>query len=196
MQTIEKNIVQEISGAVTKNRKRLMGAGVITLLFGIIGTFMSTVVTLSSMFILAIFVIFAGVLFLVESFSAPEWKGKLLNLLIAILYIVAGGVIIVNPLGSAMWFTLFISIFLIIAGLFRIVLAIKIKEEISAWGWILFGGVINIILGVLIYSEWPLSGLWVIGLFISIEMIIQGMNAIILSKTVKTVQKGIKDELE
>ena len=189
------NIAQEISGAVTKNRKRLLGFGILSLILGIIGTFMSVTMTMTSMIFFGILIVIGGFIFLVEAFSAPQWKGKLLNLLIALLYIIAGGMMIANPAGSAVWFTLFIAAFLIVVGMMRIVMGFQIKNEISEWGWMVFGGVLSIILGILIYAQWPLSGLWVIGLFISIELIVQGVNAIVLSRVIKQGQKDIKQEL-
>ena len=74
----------------------------------------------------------------------------------------------------------------------RIVMAFQIKSETAVWSWVAFGGLLNIILGVLVYMQWPESGLWVIGMFISIELIINGMNAVILSGIAKKVQKEMK----
>ena len=190
------NIAQEISGAVTKNRKRLMGFGILSLILGIVGTFMSVTMTMTSIILFGILIVIGGVIFLVEAFSAPKWKGKLLNLFIALLYIFAGAIMIVNPAGSAVWFTLFIAAFLIVVGVTRIIVGFQIKDEISEWGWMVFGGILSIILGILIYAQWPLSGLWVIGLFISIELIVQGVNSIVLSRVIKQGQKDIKAELE
>ena len=190
------NIAQEISTVVTKNRKRLLGFGILSLVLGIIGTFMSVMMTMTSMIFFGILIIIGGFAFLVEAFSAPEWKGKFLNLFIAILYIIAGGMIIANPAGSAVWFTLFIAGFLMVVGMMRIIMGFQIKDEISGWGWMVFGGVLSIMLSILIYAQWPFSGLWVIGLFISIELIMQGINSIALSRVIKQGQKDIKAELE
>ncbi|MBE8233040.1 MAG: hypothetical protein HAW67_04835 [Endozoicomonadaceae bacterium] len=71
-------------------------------------------------------------------------------------------------------------------------MAFQIKDRSSGWGWVAFGGVINIILGVMVYQQWPASGLWVIGMFISIELIIQGINAITLSRIEKDALKVIQ----
>ncbi len=196
MQTLGKSIAQDISGLVTKNRKKLMAFGVITLILGVVGTFMSTVVTMSSIFVIGLFVILGGLIFLVEAFSAPKYDGKVFSIIIALFYVFAGITMVVDPLGSAVWFTMFIAIFLIVIGVMRMLTGIQMKNEVGSWGWIVFSGVINVVLGVLIMSEWPISGLWVIGLFISIELIMQGINAIVLSQTVKVVQKDIREDLE
>ena len=176
-------------GMVTKNRKRLMGYGILSLIFGFIGLYMSTMMTITTILILGIFILIVGIVFIVESFSSPDWQGKLLNLGLSILYIAAGVVTIVNPVAAAVWFTLFLAVFLAMIGILRIIMAFQIRERTRAWTWVAFGGVLNLVLGVLVYMGWPQSGLWVIGMFISIELIIHGMNAIILSRIVKKAQK-------
>ena len=184
-----------VAGAVTQNRKRLMGFGILSLVLGIIGTFMSVTVTMASIMVFGIFLIIAGVVFLIDSFAAPEWKGRLLGLLISLLYVAGGIVMVLYPTGSAVWFTLFIAAFLIVIGAVRIFMGFRVKDLISAWGWMVFGGILSIILGIMIYAQWPLSGLWVIGLFISIELIVQGFNAIIMSRVIKKAEKDVKAEL-
>jgi len=195
MNETTENVGQAISGLVTKNRKRLMWFGILSLLFGIVGTFMSVAMTMTSIILLGFLVVFTGFVFIFESFSAPNWKGKLFDIILALIYIGSGMVMIINPAGSAVWFTLFIAVFLIVIGVMRIVTGLKVKDEINEWGWLVFGGVLSIILGLLIYAQWPMSGLWVIGLFISIELIIQGFNAIVLSRIVKATQEDIREEL-
>ena len=177
------------SGMVTKNRKRLMGYGILSVIFGFIGLYMSTLMTMTTILILGIFMLITGIVFIVESFSSPDWQGKLLNLGLSVLYTAAGVVTIINPVGAAVWFTLFLAIFLAMIGVLRIIMAFQIKEQTSAWVWVAFGGTLNIVLGVLVYMGWPESGLWVIGMFISIELIIHGFNAIVLSRIVKEAQK-------
>jgi uncharacterized membrane protein HdeD (DUF308 family) len=183
------DIASLATGMVTKDRKRLMGYGILSIIFGFIGLYMSTVMTMTTILILGIFMIVVGVVFLVEAFSSPDWQGKLINLGLSILYIGAGTVTVVNPVATAVWFTLFLAIFLAMIGILRIIMAFQIKSRTRAWAWVAFGGLLNILLGVLVYMGWPESGLWVIGMFISIELIIHGFNAIVLSRIVKEAQK-------
>jgi len=179
------------SGMVTKNRKRLMGYGILSGILGFIGLYMSTFMTITSILIVGIFMLVVGLVLSVEAFSAPHWKGKLLNLALAVLYAAAGIVMVFNPVASAVWFTLFLAIFLAMIGVMRIIMAFQVKNETQGWAWVAFGGVLNIVLGVLVYMQWPESGLWVIGMFISIELIINGMNAVVLSGIVEDAQKDL-----
>ena len=61
------------TGMVTKNRKRLMGYGILSVIFGFIGLYMSTVMTMSTILMLGIFMLIVGIVFIVEFFSLPDW---------------------------------------------------------------------------------------------------------------------------
>jgi len=194
--TEESDIGKEISNDVTRNRKRLMGFGIISIVFGIIGTFMSTQMTIASMLVFGILIIAVGMMFLVEAFSAPDWKEKLMDLLVSLLYIACGIFMVVYPEQSAIGFTFFIAAIFIAIGVIRMVIGFQYKDELKQWGWIVFLGVLDIILGIMIYMQWPESGLWVIGLFLSIALIVQGIAAIIISKNVKKVQNEVKEAVK
>lgn len=196
MQERTEKILQEIAGEVTQNRKRLMWFGILSLVFGIIGTFMSVTLTITSIIFVAIFLMIAGITFFVDSFSAPTWKGKLYSLFIAIVYIAAAAVMIEDPAASAVWFTLFIAAFFVAVGLSRIIMGFRIKDQINEWGWMVFGGILSLVLGLLIFAQWPISGLWVIGLFVSIELIVQGVNSIVFSRIIKRTQEEIHSDLK
>ena len=92
---------------------------------------------------------------------------------------VVGFMIIEQPENSAIQLTLIIAFFLIIGGIFRIVFALS--ERFTGWPWVLLNGGVTLMLGLMIYKQWPDSGLWVIGLFVGIEMIFNGWSWIMLS---------------
>jgi uncharacterized membrane protein HdeD (DUF308 family) len=58
------------------------------------------------------------------------------------------------------------------------------------WGWVLFGGVLNLLLGILIWWGWPASALWVIGLFVGIDMIYNGWTWVVLALSLKRLVKS------
>ena len=183
----------QASGEVRKNWGWLLAMGIILLILGVIGLYMVGALTLVSILYFGFLVIFGGVLVLFDAFKAEGWKSKLWELLIALLYIVAGIIMIVNPGASAVWFTFFIAAFLLASGIFRIIVGFQIRQEVSSWGWTVFGGVASIILAVLIFSKWPVSGLWVIGLFVAIEMIMQGISMITIALAAKAAKNAVAE---
>ena len=86
---------------------------------------------------------------------------------------------------SAVWFTFLIAAFLFASGITRIIIGFQIRDQVKGWGWTVFGGIASVVLAVMIFAKWPVSGLWVIGLFIAIEMIMQGTSMISIAMAAK-----------
>jgi uncharacterized membrane protein HdeD (DUF308 family) len=116
---------------------------------------------------------------ILSSFTASRWSGTMLHILLGCLYGVAGFVIIDQPAASAIQLTLVAAIFLMVSGAARIVSAVV--ERFTGWGWVFLNGLISLGLGISIYKQWPVSGLWVIGMFLGIEMIFNGWAWIMLA---------------
>ena len=177
--------VQQVASEVRANWGWLLFMGIALVVLGIIGLYMVGTLTIVSMLWFGIFVIVGGILLLIDAFKAEGWKAKLWEILIAVAYILAGIIMVANPGKSAVWFTLFIGAFLLVSGIFRIIVGFQVRNEVKGWGWTVFGGVLSIILSFMIFAQWPYSGLWVIGLFIAIEMIMQGTSMISIAMAAK-----------
>lgn len=135
--------------------------------------------TIFSMILLGAFLVGGGILQIVHGSLARKWSGFFLSLLLGILYLAAGAICIFQPAAAAITITLWIAVFCFIVGLFRMIASLVIRFR--DWGWVFFNGLITFILGGMIYSSWPISGLWVIGLFIGIDMILAGWTWVVLA---------------
>ena len=144
-------------------------------------------VTVAATWLFGFLLIAGGIAEIINSFHAGRWSGTLLHLLIGVLYAVVGFMIIDQPENSAVQLTLIIALFLIFSGMFRIVFAIS--ERFTGWGWVMLNGAVTLFLGILIYKQWPASGLWVIGLFIGIDLIFNGWSWIMLAIGLRTAPK-------
>ncbi len=111
-------------------------------------------------------------------FPAQKWSGFFIDLLTGILYVVVGFMLIRSPGETATALTLLIAMFLLFGGIFRV--AVAIATRYHNWGWLLLHGIVDVLLGVLIWKQWPLSGLWVIGLFVGIDMLLNGWTLVML----------------
>lgn len=188
--------LKEATGAIRKHWGWLMFFGIVFVIMGTIGLGMSTMLTLTSVLFFGFMIIAAGVLQLIDAFKAQGWKSILVYVLMALLYIAAGIMIIVDPLAASAWLTLAIASILIAVGILRIIMGFNMKPA-KGWGWPVFSGVISIALGIMIISRWPVSGLWVIGLFVAIELIMQGWAMIAISLVAKNADpEQIKMMLE
>ena len=188
--------LQKATGEIRKHWGWLMFFGIVFIIMGTLGLGMSTMLTLTSVLFFGVMILVAGVLQLIDAFKAQGWKSILAYVLIALLYIAAGIIIIVDPLAASVWLTIAIALILIAVGILRIIMGLQMKPA-KGWGWPIFAGVVSIILGIMIFSRWPVSGLWVIGLFVAIELIMQGWAMIAISLVAKNADpEQIKEILK
>ncbi len=171
-----------------KRWKWFVGLGVLTVAFGAFVITYSIVATLALIMVLGFLMLAAGVLEAALAFLVKNWEGFFLSLLMGLLYAVGGLVLIANPAASAAAFTLVIALMLVFGGVFRILVASA--DRFPNWTWLLIHGVLSVLLGVLIWSKWPASGLWVIGLFIGIDMIVNGWTLIMLGMAARNVHQA------
>ena len=129
--------------------------------------------TLASVLFFGVLLIVGGLSQLIQAFQCKGWKSVLWHVLIALLYVAAGIVIIVDPILASMTLTLMLAWILIAVGVFRIIIAFQLRP-VNGWFWPLLSGLVSILLGGMIIAHWPVSGLWVIGLFVAIELIFNG----------------------
>jgi uncharacterized membrane protein HdeD (DUF308 family) len=147
---------------------------------------MLTVITsFAAVVVLGVALMIAGVATIVTAFWAGRWSGVLVQLLVGILYVVAGFVITDTPVRSALAMTLFLAALFIVVGAFRSVAALVIR--FPHWGWALLNGVITLLAGIVIYRHFPESALWVIGLLVGLEMLFHGWTWIMLSLAVRKI---------
>jgi uncharacterized membrane protein HdeD (DUF308 family) len=170
-------MMHPLFGDARKNWGWLLGFGILSLILGTIGLGMAPSLTLAGVTFFGILLGIGGVFQVVDAFKCKGWKGTLLNVLIGLVYLITGIVMAVHPLRAAVALTLLIGIAVIAAGVLRIWMAIQHKGS-AGWVWILIGGIVSILLGILVIADWPLSGLWVIGLVIAVELIVNGWTYI------------------
>lgn len=191
-ETNDKQVIDEVTKQMNKNWKILLVIGLLTLFLGIVGMGMNVTMTIVSILYIGCFIILGGILHLIDAFVVDGWKNKLLGAFIALMYLIAGALMIKYPAASASWFTLFLAVFFLFVGIFKVVIGFQLRQENSSWGWTVISGVAAIILGILIFIQWPVSGLWVIGLFVSIELIMQGITTITVAMSVRSLQRSVK----
>lgn len=172
-------------GALRRHQPLFLVAGLLLTALGAlaIGWSCLTSLTLVTVWIFGLFLLGGGAAEILSAFWAGRWRGRLLHLLVGAMYLVVGTLFITEPKDSAIRLTLLIAIFLIIGGVFRILHALT--EGGPARASILLSGVVSLLLGVSIYRQWPVSGLWVIGLFIGIELLFSGLTWVSLAMAIR-----------
>ncbi|MGC1398540.1 HdeD family acid-resistance protein [Candidatus Binatus sp.] len=167
---------------VRAHRGWFLFMGVALIIFGTIAIGSAEIMTMVSVMLLGWILIFAGIFEVVHGFARRAWGGFFINLAGGLLYAVTGLLMVSHPGLAAVTLTFMIAMLLIVAGTFRIIVAFS--TPIHHRGWLILNGVISLILGFCIMDSWPVSGLWVIGLFIGIDMIFDGWTEVMLALSV------------
>ncbi len=167
---------------VRRHRGWFLAVGVLLIICGAIALGSTFAMTIVSMVFLGWLLVITGIVEVVHGLARREWRGFLVNLLSGILYAIAGLLFVANPGAAAITFTLLIAMILIAAGLFRLFVAFT--TPLHHRGWLIFNGAISLLLGISIWGSWPLSGLWVIGLFIGIDFVVDGWTEVMLALAV------------
>ena len=129
--------------------------------------------TAASVLVVGIMMVIAGVAEVISAFQIKTWGSFFLWLLLGALYIVAGFVTFQNPLLAAAVLTVILGVALVISGIMRIILAFSMKEG-TPWLWVVLSGAITLVLGFIILTRWPISSLYVLGLFLGIDLVFAG----------------------
>lgn len=115
-----------------------------------------------------------------------------LKLLLALLYLGAGVVLILNPLEGVLTLTLLLGVFLISEGVVELILAVQLRS-LANWGWLLLNAIVTLLLGVIIWAEWPLDAPWVVGLLVGISFITSGLSRVMLALAVRNVASQVAE---
>lgn len=147
--------------------------GVVLILVGLLALRDATAATVASAIVFGLALLCAGLAEIVQAFGALHWSGVVWRLLVGVLYAIGGGTLIADPLAASTVLTLAFALALIASGAVRLFLAVKHWQRL---GWLLFAsGMIGILGGLVILLKWPLSGLWVLGLIVGIDLVLHGI---------------------
>jgi uncharacterized membrane protein HdeD (DUF308 family) len=158
----------------------ILALGIVYVIAGFVALGSVVLATVASVLIVGVMMIVAGVAEIINAFQLKGWGKFLLWALLGALYIVAGFVTFENPLLAAAVLTLLLGASLVVSGIMRIILAFSMKRE-QPWVWLLLSSIITLLLGLLILAHWPISSVYVLGIFLGVDLVMAGVGWIALS---------------
>jgi uncharacterized membrane protein HdeD (DUF308 family) len=153
----------------------IVALGVVYVVAGIIALGSVVLATVATVWVVGIMMLISGAAEVINAFQIKSWGKFLLWLLLGVLYIIAGFIVFENPLLAAAFLTLFLGCALIASGVMRILLGFYMKSEMP-WVGVVLSGVITFLLGLIILVHWPVSSLYVLGIFLGIDLIFAGAS--------------------
>ena len=153
----------------------------VLIILGIASILLPGIASLATSIMVGWLLVAGGVFGLISDFSAgTKAPGFWWNLLTAALYLIAGIVLLVNPIAAVLTLTIVLAAYLLATGATKVVMAFHYKNVIpKAWLWMLFSALVDIVLGVIIVAGLPGTALWVIGLMVGINLLMTGVALLV-----------------
>jgi uncharacterized membrane protein HdeD (DUF308 family) len=154
--------------------------GVLLIILGVVAIALPNVSTIVTETWIAFVLISAGTGKLIYAFQSRQQGGLIWKVLLSLLYIGVGIVLLVYPLSGTLTLTLLLGSFLLTEGVFELVLAFQLRSE-QNWGWVLLNAIVTLLLGVMIWYQWPFDAPWLIGTLVGASIIFTGVSRVMMS---------------
>ena len=164
--------------------------GVLLILFGMLAIGSPFMAAVAVSVVIAWLIILAGVVHLILAFHAHGAGSLIWKLLVGVAYLFFGVYLIMHPLLGVASLTLVLASLFLIEGILDIVLFFKMRPMRGS-SWVLIDGIITLLLGLLIYLQWPVSSIWAIGTLVGVSMIISGITRVMLSLSVRKATAAV-----
>ena len=173
------SVAADNGGSYQMNRGCFIALGVVVILLGFAAIGAPLVTSFAMTLVIGWFLIFAGIARGIQAIFSRGAKHIFLDLAMGILYVLAGLVLLRNPLAGTLTLTLLVSILFIVEGIFRIVQSLQGWGEKGS-GWLLVAGLLGILVGIMLLMNLPTSALWAIGLLVGAYLIVAGFTMIFI----------------
>jgi uncharacterized membrane protein HdeD (DUF308 family) len=189
-QSTAASLPHPLFGELSRHWGWLLAVGILSVILGTVGLGMTWMLTLASVVYFGVLLIVIGVAQLLQTFKSAGWKSTFLQILIGLLYLAAGIMVVSRPLLASLTLTWALGFALIVVGVMRIVVGMQHRGT-SGWAGAVVAGIITLLLGLLILARWPSDALWVIGLFLAIELIVNGYTQILVALAARRVRRPV-----
>ncbi|MFZ3040053.1 MAG: DUF308 domain-containing protein [Polynucleobacter sp.] len=183
-----KEIRAAVLGAAAKVPGILIGMGVLFITLGMIGVAGQTLFSFVTINVLGAFLIFGGVVQFAHALKSKGWRSVGVQVVLAVLYITAGVYTWAFPIPALEAITLWLAAIFFVTGFLRLISAFQ-HRHFREWFWLVLSSAISILMGVLIMNGYPQTSLWLPGLLIAIELLLQGWSLLFLGLAARSLTR-------
>jgi uncharacterized membrane protein HdeD (DUF308 family) len=181
-------ITSGLLDGIKKNARLAVVIGIIMLICGFVAIGSPLAAGLSVTIVVGVMLIVGGVAQCFLAFQAGAFGKGLLTFIMGALTTVAGFYLFNQPLAGLASITIFLAAYFVITGIFELVSAFQIRPA-EGWGLMLFNGIVTLLLGIMIWRQFPLSGAWAVGMLFGIKLILSGWSLIFIGRSVRGAAK-------
>ncbi|HME37208.1 MAG TPA: DUF308 domain-containing protein [Candidatus Sulfotelmatobacter sp.] len=158
--------------------------GVLLIIFGVVAIASPFLAAVAVNILIAWLIVLAGVVHIMLGVRTHAAGSMIWKLLVGLAYLFFGVYLIIHPVLGVTSLTLVLAVLFLIEGILEIILFFNLRS-LGGSTWMLVDGIVTLLLGVMIYMQWPSSSAWAIGTLVGVSMIISGVSRVMLSLAVR-----------
>jgi uncharacterized membrane protein HdeD (DUF308 family) len=171
-------IRHRFADAIHAHWKLFLAEGLVMVVLGLVAIAVPEIASLAITIFIGWLFFIGGIFRTISVLQHRAMPGFGWSLLTAVLAVALGLVLLLRPLAGVLTLTIWLAAFFLIQGIAAILLAIEHRRHLPSWGWVLFSGLVDLLLAYLIWDGWPSSAGWAIGLLVGINMVFLGLSLI------------------
>jgi uncharacterized membrane protein HdeD (DUF308 family) len=181
---------RQLASAFHAHWKLFLAEGIIMMVLGLLAIAVPEVASLAITIFIGWLFFIGGIFRTVSLLQHRTMPGFAWSLITALLAIALGLILLMRPIAGVLTLTLVLVVFFVLEGISAILLAIEHRKHLPSWGWVLFSGLVDLLLAFLIWDGWPSSAGWAIGLLVGINMVFLGLSLIMTALAARTMAPG------
>jgi uncharacterized membrane protein HdeD (DUF308 family) len=176
-----KPLASDVAALVQAHWRRFLVQGALMIALGTLAVALPVVITLAIEILIGWLLVIGGVWRAISLARSSRMPGFGWSLAMAMVAIVLGAMLVMMPLAGMLTLTMLLITFFVLEAVGKILFALDLRKHSQNWGWVLATGVIDLLLAALIFSGWPSTAAWAIGLLVGINMIFFGASLVMIS---------------
>ena len=170
--------------------EHLRWLGIVLIALGVIAVLTPAVAGSALVIVIGFILLIAGTVPIIRELKAGASTEKTVGLIIGIITALAGIAVVSHPLFGLKFLTVLLIGYFTAEGVWKIVVSFRYQPA-TGWKWLLVSGVLSLILGLLIWRQWPVSGLWAVGILVGVNLLGTGLALVTLASTLnKSLGRG------
>jgi len=162
--------------------QRLNWLGIVLIALGVAAVLTPAVAGSAVVIVIGFILLIAGIVPIVRGLNVEAGMEKAMGLILGIITALAGIAVIGHPLLGLAFLTLLLVGYFVAEGVWKIVVSFRYKPA-TGWKWLLASGALSLLLGLLIWTQWPVSGMWAVGVLVGVNLFGTGLALVTLAST-------------
>lgn len=184
---------QQLAKDVKSGSGWYIALGILVVILGVFAINAPFVTGIAVQFLVGAMLLVGGIAQVVHGIQNRDYRRWFWVVVGGLLSVVCAIVMFVHPMLGLSSLTLVLIVFFLVTGVAKVVFAFRSRPE-KGWGWLLFSGIITLLLGFLIWRQWPLSGAWAVGVLVGVGLIFDGMAMIFTGGVVRSIAKAAEED--